>query len=393
MAKTTKGGLMWIFIPVIVLVIIAGAILFSNKGDNSSGGDFSFDDHAKGDKDASVVLVEYADFQCPACGAYYPLVSDLRDSFSDSQLRIVFRHFPLSQIHPNAVSASRAAEAAGLQGKFFEMHDIIFENQSKWSSVPRPQSLFESYAGEIGLDVDQYKKDFSGSAVRLAVEQQAASANKFGLNSTPSFLLNGVKIDNPRSLDEFVAVVQAKLDQVPAPISSDQGESVHEHADFAVFLNGKKFDFAGEKYQSNEGDPFHDYMHLHDSVGGIVHKHQTGVSLGEFFDSVGVRLDDKCFVDDKGKEFCTDLNKGMTLKFFVNGEENLDFEDYEFSDLDRILISYGPIVDPAVEGQIASLGDDACIYSETCPERGKPPTESCVGGLGTDCVDNDNHDE
>jgi protein-disulfide isomerase len=117
----------------------------------------SLNDNSKGNSESSVVLVEYSDFQCPACGAYYPLLKALVEEFG-SEIRFVYRHFPLAQ-HQHAELAGRAAEAAGKQGKFWEMHDLIFENQQSWTNLRNSEEVFTHYAVQLDLDMEKFKAD------------------------------------------------------------------------------------------------------------------------------------------------------------------------------------------------------------------------------------------
>ncbi len=167
-------------------------------------------DSIKGNPEAKVLVVEYSDFQCPACRTYYPIVRQLVSEFGD-QIAVVYRHFPLTTIHFNAEFAARAAEAAKKQNKFWEMHDLLFEKQNEWSGSSNPSSMFESYAELIGLNVDQFKNDFSSKEVRDFVKAERAHSLKIGLQGTPTFFVNGQKIDNPNSLEGFKAVINSAL--------------------------------------------------------------------------------------------------------------------------------------------------------------------------------------
>ena len=390
-------GLIGIFI---VLFFLAGR---GGSEGNSSNNNLTItsDEWIKGGKNASVTLVEYSDFQCPACRSYVPVVQQLNETFGD-QLRIVYRHFPLTQIHPNAFGAAQAAEAAGLQDKFWEMHDLIFERQGEWSAALRgSEAFFNTYAEEIGIDLDQFKSDYNSDTVRQNVSDDVSAGNALNLSGTPSFTLEGKKIQSPRSFDEFRALVEAAVKDAPAPeVNPDDianAKDVHEHADFAVYLSGNKFDFSADKYQSDEPDDEQNheheedhtnaldpYVHIHNKKGDIIHKHKQGITLGYFFETLGMEFNDDCFGLDDGSKYCSDDSN--SLKFFVNGARSAKAGSYEFSDLDQILISYGPLTDSSLQAQLDSVSDEACIYSKTCPERGEAPEEKCVGGIGTDCI-------
>lgn len=164
----------------------------------------------RGNRTASTTLMEYSDFQCPACGAYYPILKQLHQEFGN-ELRFVYRHFPLRQIHFNAELAARAAEAAGKQGKFWEMHDMIFENQKEWSERGSARNAFIQYAQSLGLDVERFKSDMDAKETKQKVSADYNGGVGFGVNSTPTFFLNGEKLRNPGSYEEFKAVIQAGL--------------------------------------------------------------------------------------------------------------------------------------------------------------------------------------
>ncbi|MEK7590144.1 MAG: thioredoxin domain-containing protein [Patescibacteria group bacterium] len=163
-------------------------------------------DWMKGGKEAKIILVEYSDFQCPACAAYYPFVKQLTQDFGD-KLQIVYRHFPLRQIHKNADASAYAAEAAGRQGKFWEMHDMIFDNQSEWANKYSVEETFVNYATALGLDIEKFKSDIDSKEVKDKVENDYLSGIRSNVNATPTFFLNGKKILNPRSYDEFKTII------------------------------------------------------------------------------------------------------------------------------------------------------------------------------------------
>jgi protein-disulfide isomerase len=170
----------------------------------------SSDEWIKGNPDAQTTLIEYSDFQCPACKTYYPLINRLADELGDD-LRIVYRHLPLISIHKNALPSARAAEAAGVQGKFWEMHDKLFDKQDDWIDDSKPSDKFEEYAGEIGLDIEKYKGDYESEEVKNAVNSDLASANSLRLSSTPSFFLNGKLIESPRSYEDFKSLIENEI--------------------------------------------------------------------------------------------------------------------------------------------------------------------------------------
>lgn len=199
----------WIILTVVVIGM-AGLFIVTKKSaapNTTTTADakvVTTSDHVRGDNNAPVTLIEYGDFQCPACGAFYPIVKTLEANYA-GKVRFVFRHFPLSQIHPNALAAARAAEAAGQQGKFFEMHDKLYETQSAWGeSNTNQQALFEGYAKELGLNMTQFKADYiSDKVAEIINSDQSAGQKAFSIDSTPTFILGGVKIKNPQNVDDF----------------------------------------------------------------------------------------------------------------------------------------------------------------------------------------------
>jgi protein-disulfide isomerase len=164
----------------------------------------------EGNPEAAATLVMYSDFQCPACGAYFPLVKRLRVVFGE-RLRIVYREFPLERIHPRALRAAKVAEAAGLQGRFWAMHDLLFQNQGRWSAVPDPDSAFLEFAKTLKLDIDRFQSDLDSPRVAEAIREDVESGTRFGVPGTPTFFLNGVRIQNPRNYEAFKAVINEAI--------------------------------------------------------------------------------------------------------------------------------------------------------------------------------------
>jgi len=146
-------------------------------------------DHAQGNLNADLVIVEYGDYQCPYCGAAYPVLKELMKEFGD-QVKFVFRNFPLSEMHQYARPAALAAEAAQLQGKFWEMHDAIYENQEYMN-----ENLFSELAEKLGLNVSQFEKDIEKSELAEKVDADFESGIVSGVNGTPSFFINGNKFN------------------------------------------------------------------------------------------------------------------------------------------------------------------------------------------------------
>jgi protein-disulfide isomerase len=204
-----------LFVWLVVLVFIGNGIfamikLASRQQQNLKSAAevdaVSAEDWIKGNRDAKIVLIEYGDFQCPACGFYFSVLKKLSEEFGEN-IAIVYRHFPLFSIHPNAKTAAYAAEAAGKQGKFWEMYDLIFSNQAEWSDKKNVDEIFVGYAQSLNLNIDQFKEDFSSKEIRQKIEDSYQNALRLGLDSTPSFFLNGKKIVNPRNYEDFKNII------------------------------------------------------------------------------------------------------------------------------------------------------------------------------------------
>ncbi|HSQ25051.1 MAG TPA: thioredoxin domain-containing protein [Pyrinomonadaceae bacterium] len=146
--------------------------------------------HVRGNPNAPVTLEEFGDFQCGACGSYYPELKKIEAEYGD-RLKVIFRELPLVTMHQHALLAAQAAEAAGLQGKFWEMHDKLYENQVTWTEKNDLVPVFVDYAKQIGLNTDQFMKDLNGESVAARIFQDGKRAHSFGLKGTPSFFVNG----------------------------------------------------------------------------------------------------------------------------------------------------------------------------------------------------------
>lgn len=169
--------------------------------------------HIRGNLDAPVTLEEFGDFQCPPCGQFAGFVEQLMKEY-DSRLRLIFRNFPLSA-HEHAREAALAAEAAGFQGKFWEMYDTLYREQAVWSKAPNARELFESYAGTIGVNLDQFKKDVDSDKARQRVDSDVALADSLGIKVTPTLFINNRPVDskdkNPEGIRaEINAALQEK---------------------------------------------------------------------------------------------------------------------------------------------------------------------------------------
>lgn len=172
--------------------------------------------HTKGPEDAKATLVEFGDYQCPACASAEPMLNQLMSEYPND-LRFVFRNFPLVSIHPNATPAAEAAEAAAEQGKFWEMHDLIYEQQNVWASMSNPSEQFKSYAKQLGLDESKFNQDRSNPEVTSRVTKDFNDGGTLGVNATPTFFLNGKKVE-----DASYESLKQQIDEILGQTDSNQ---------------------------------------------------------------------------------------------------------------------------------------------------------------------------
>lgn len=189
----------------------ADSIAPAREGEPVSVAAVAENDWVKGNRGSNVILIEYSDFQCPACASYYPLIERLADEFGND-IAVVYRHFPLG-IFPHSRIAAQAAEAAGRQGKFWEMHKLIFDGQRLWANQRRGQAeeTFLSYAAQLNLDIEQFSADTNSKETIDKINGDYQSGINARVSSVPTFFLNGERIQNPRSYEEFRALIQAAI--------------------------------------------------------------------------------------------------------------------------------------------------------------------------------------
>lgn len=178
-------------------------------------------DHTFGKTDSKVVLIEYGDFQCPSCGGAHPQIKEITEAYKDRVL-FIFRNFPLTTIHPNARAAAAAVEAAGLSGKYWEMHNLIFESQDQWNTLvgSARTNKFVEYATSLGIDKDTFTKNLGLSTVNQKISFDQALGKKESVDATPTFFLNGDKI----STDISSSVVQGDTEKLKALLDQKLAE-------------------------------------------------------------------------------------------------------------------------------------------------------------------------
>ena len=216
----------WILFILICVVTLGGLVLLSKK-DTVNVDDIdpsqavsetatAIGDRTFGDTSSKVVLIEYGDFQCPGCGGAFPQLKTIKEEYKD-KIVFIFRNFPLTAIHPNALAAATVAEAAGQQGKFWQMHDKLYENQDAWSSadVSKRGDIFAGYAEDIGLNMEQYRKDLTDPKVTAKISRDRAIGQKIKVDSTPTIYLGNTKLTDEETSDLIQAdgnKLRAKLD-------------------------------------------------------------------------------------------------------------------------------------------------------------------------------------
>lgn len=209
-----------LFIWIGIIIVVAGSIfglaqLVNNQSSVLSGSTVKVpvvtkQDMTLGNSNAKVVLVEYSDFQCPACAAYHPFVKQLMNEESDKIL-FVYRFFPLQQ-HKYGMLSAQIAYSAGLQGKFGQMQDLLFENQTKWAESDNANDIFLSYAKSLNLDMNKFGEDLKSDQTKNVITDSYNGGVSLGINSTPTFFLNSTMIQF-RNYDELKKLVENKLNK------------------------------------------------------------------------------------------------------------------------------------------------------------------------------------
>ncbi|OGD83698.1 hypothetical protein A3G14_00780 [Candidatus Curtissbacteria bacterium RIFCSPLOWO2_12_FULL_38_9] len=216
------------FAAVTVVIILIGAFFLGKQSDSQQTSGqaqqtvdqselISNAPHTVGDPGAAVVVVEFADLQCPACRSADPIVHQLLENYGED-VYYVFRHYPLS-IHKNAKKAAQAAEAAASQGKFFEMVEKLYASQSDWQDSGNAQEHFETYAAEIGLNIDQFKSEIN--QFNDPIESDFALGNRFGVQSTPTFFINGERYSGVVQLAQFEQIINSSKEKTNGANTSE----------------------------------------------------------------------------------------------------------------------------------------------------------------------------
>jgi len=206
---------------VVAVALAAGIAVYWSRQSPASGGSSSSKiattdalpggGHVRGKETAPVTLVEFGDYQCPSCGFYYPIVEELLKRNPD-KVKLEFHHYPLIQMHPHALAAAMAVEAAGDQGKYWEMHDMIYNHQREWSIMPNPESEFLAYAAQLNLDANKFMQSVKSPDVENRIAEDIRRGTKVNVNGTPTFFINGQQVDPlPKGVDEFTQLIDAAI--------------------------------------------------------------------------------------------------------------------------------------------------------------------------------------
>ena len=233
----------WIIVIIAAIVILGGLIALSAKGGidvskidtnkivpagtKAGGTTVAIGDHVYGNPSGKVLLVEYGDLQCPSCGALHPQLEPLLDYYKDS-LTFVYRNFPLTSIHPNALASATAAEAAGLQGKYWEMNNKLYDQQGSWSTndAATRTTTFQGYARDLGLDVTKFTTDLSSNDVATKIKFDQSLGKKLNVSGTPALYLQGKQISEATS--KAVQDDPADLENAIRSAIKDSGLTVPE---------------------------------------------------------------------------------------------------------------------------------------------------------------------
>ena len=214
---------------ILTLILIVAASFFLGKQKSPEAQDTKVADgqqltadakNTTGNPNAPVKIVEFGDYQCPACAAAEPIVKNVLAQNGES-IYFVFRNFPLST-HKNSQITAKAAEASSLQGKFWEMHDILYEKQNDWANSDNPQEILDQYAQSIGLDIDKFHEDMQ--SVTGIVNSDYALGNNVGVNSTPTFFINGQKYPGVIDQAQFLQIIDGIVQSQPARESTTQAQ-------------------------------------------------------------------------------------------------------------------------------------------------------------------------
>jgi protein-disulfide isomerase len=235
--QSMKSWLLWGGLVLIIGAILIGVSIAARQDnpDVNSGADLTVEGPVDGEwtvggEGAAVSLIEYSDFQCPACRSYFSVLNEVKKAYGDN-ISFTYRHYPLRQIHEHAQLAGQAAEAAGVQGKFWEMHDLLFEKQNEWSNGTFQKRKFIGYAEDLGLNTEQFEEDLNSSESKQKVNAGYNSGIRAGVNSTPSFFLNGQRIRPGGTPQSFNDLIDAEFERLGVDVNYIDEEVAESNGD------------------------------------------------------------------------------------------------------------------------------------------------------------------
>lgn len=208
--KSLKGPQGTLLIGLAAIIVILLGYYFVKTGGQGTPApvvEVTQTDHVRGAAGAKVTLVEFGDFQCPACGAYEPMVEKVMND-NKTIAQFVFRNFPLTQLHQNALLGAKAAEAAGVQGKYWEMHDMLYAKQTEWGGALNAKALLIGYAKTLKLDTAKFEADLGSTAIEDKIRAEYSEGVKLNIQGTPTFFINGKMITNPGSVEAFDKLIK-----------------------------------------------------------------------------------------------------------------------------------------------------------------------------------------
>ena len=209
---TFRNIAIWLVVALTIVIVVLTAVGLSSgpaPAVSQLTAPISSSDHIMGTSTPILTIVEYGDYQCPACASFDPIVRKIMEEYGD-KIQLVSRNFPLEQ-HKNATSSASSAESAGKQGKFFEMQEKLYSGQLDWANETNPSEIFKKYAEELNLDINRFLADINLPEVTNKIASDLQSGKDSGVNSTPSFFLNGKKVSMPLNYEEFKKIVEKNL--------------------------------------------------------------------------------------------------------------------------------------------------------------------------------------
>jgi Cu+-exporting ATPase len=288
-----------------------------------------------------------------------------------------------------------AMETGGIVLVKNDLHDVVTAIKLSKATVGKIKQnmFFALFFNVIGIPIAARAFMHFGIVLRPELAGLAMAFSSVSV-VTNSLLLKGFQPLKRNWISDFAPVFMAvgftalffffaKISSVPAEAAAVNPDPNHTHADFSVYILDNKIDFSKQQYMSNEEKFLDKYFHMHDSIGTLIHRHKPGLSIGQFFTSLSIPMSKNCLTIDSQTNVCT--NAKWQWKLFVNGTEQAFDPAYVFHDTDHLLLTYGA-ADAQISKELKAITDDACLYSRTCPERGKAPTENCIADPAVPCM-------